>query len=132
MSRSQIKLAEEFASSMQQLVAEAEKAKPVQVEDVTKEADKAEEMRKEFAALHDRIESLDERFSVGMQKLASALPQGEINLTGTAMPTGEIAPGTSVRVHLKVILPPGAAWSKNPFVGVSPTIEADIAGAWAA
>ena len=66
---------------MQQLVAEAEKAKPVQVEDVAKEADKAEEMRKEFAALHDRIESLDERFSVGMQKLASALPQGEINLT---------------------------------------------------
>ena len=56
----------------------------------------------------------------------------EIDLTGTAMATGEIAPSTSVTVHLRAILPAGASWSKNPFGGVSPTVVAEIAGAWAA
>jgi molecular chaperone GrpE (heat shock protein) len=79
MSKARIKLAEEFASTMQQLAAEAEKAVPVEAE-IAAEDVKPEEMRKEFAALRERIESLDERFSAGMQKLTSALPAGEINL----------------------------------------------------
>lgn len=71
---------ETFASTMQQLVAEAEKAiAPQGQREGDESAISSDEFRSEFAALNERIAGLERAMSSGLEKLTSK-PEDEVNL----------------------------------------------------
>ena len=73
MPTTEISLADEFATTMQQLVAEAEKAIPAEIEGGNGEV-QSYEIRSEFAGINDRLAELERAMSNGLEKLAAALP----------------------------------------------------------
>ncbi|MEO5720882.1 MAG: nucleotide exchange factor GrpE [Chthoniobacterales bacterium] len=70
MLETEIKLPDEFASTMQQLVAQAEQT--IAAED----EENAGETRDELAAVSERLAGLEQTMAAGFAKLASALPVG--------------------------------------------------------
>ena len=71
----EIKLADEFASTMQQLVAEAEKTiSPEAFALADAEDVESEEIRAELVTLNERMASLERAISSGLAKVTAALP----------------------------------------------------------
>jgi len=77
MPKAEISLDVEFASTMQQLVAEAEKASvpPAEIEDVP-----ASEIRNEFAGMNARLTGLERTISERLEKVAAAVPASTAEL----------------------------------------------------
>jgi molecular chaperone GrpE (heat shock protein) len=75
MTHGEIKLADEFASTMQQLVAEAEKNISPQAFASGEEREvESEEIRAELIALNERMAGLERAISSGLAKVTAALP----------------------------------------------------------
>lgn len=71
----EIKLPDEFASTMQQLVAEAEKRISPEAFSSTEDADvESEEIRAELSTLKERVAGLETTLASGFEKLSTALP----------------------------------------------------------
>jgi molecular chaperone GrpE (heat shock protein) len=77
MTHGEIKLTDEFASTMQQLVAEAEKNISPEAFASADGADvESEEIRAELVALKERMAGLEQAISSGLAKVTAALPVG--------------------------------------------------------
>ena len=77
MNHGEIKLAGEFASTMQQLVAEAEKnISPEAFASADVEDVESEEIRAELVTLNERMAGLERAISTGLAKVTAALPAG--------------------------------------------------------
>ena len=75
MAHDEIKLADEFASTMQQLVAEAEQTIAPEAFASTDEEDfESEEIRAELLTIKERIGGLERALSTGLAKVTAALP----------------------------------------------------------
>jgi molecular chaperone GrpE (heat shock protein) len=77
----EITLPDDFASTMQQLVAEAKKT--VTPSDFSAESEdrpaQSEDVRKEFAAMNERIAGLERVIASGFEKLASEAPKSDVS-----------------------------------------------------
>lgn len=78
MPKIEIPLTDEFAATMQQLVAEAEEASPRI--DGGGPSVQSEERHGGFAAINDRITGLERAMSASLEKLGAALPSNDSNL----------------------------------------------------
>ena len=75
MPKSEITLTDEFASTMQQLVAEAEKIiPPTSTARDASAPDSSDEIRNEVATLNERIAAMEKAMSVGFEQIAVAMP----------------------------------------------------------
>ena len=74
-----ITLTDEFASTMQQLVAEAEKVIPPSGgEDALNDADQSTKIRNEVATLNERIAGLERTIASGFERVTAAIPPKDI------------------------------------------------------
>jgi len=71
-----MKLPDEFASTMQQLVAEAAKTIPPQKLAADQKVMEADEMRGELGAVNQRLAALENALTSGLDKITAALPPG--------------------------------------------------------
>ena len=74
MPNSEITLPDEFASTMQQLVAEAEKTIPPRGAEDFGDETAADELRSEVAALKEKMTALERTISTGFERITSAMP----------------------------------------------------------
>jgi len=79
--RKEVSLPDEFASTMQQLVAEAEKNTFPDFRDESGDGSSGE-MRGEFSTLNQRITELEKTMVARLEKLAAALPPKDNAITG--------------------------------------------------
>ncbi len=79
----EIKLETEFASAMQQLVAEAQKTDtPVSFENAGMLHAEPDRLSNEIAALNERIAGMETVLSTGLEKLTAAMPSGANDIAG--------------------------------------------------
>ena len=75
--KTEITLPDEFASTMQQLVAEAEKTESARVESFSRSDTDSARVHAGFVALNDRMTRLERWISSSLDKLASAGAPGQ-------------------------------------------------------